>query len=270
MTTDKVNIAILTDFGLDDIYLGLMKAVILKVNPDANIIDISHAVESYNIKQAAFIISKVVNYFPQNTVFLCVVDPGVGSERRPLIIHTDKYYFVGPDNGLFSYILNNNKSAKAIEITNNDYFLKDCSSTFHGRDVFAPVAAHLSLNDDVEIFGKLISNSLLKRIDEPKFNINFLDNDELEIVGEVLYSDKYGNLISSIEYDKIKNLKIKKIIVENFETSCILKNYTNVEIGKFLCYVGSLGNIEFALRNGNLKEKLSTSFDSNVKFYFTK
>jgi S-adenosyl-L-methionine hydrolase (adenosine-forming) len=270
MNEKKSNIAILTDFGFDDIYVGLMKSVIWNIIPECNIVDLAHAIESFNIKQAAFIISKVYMYFPPNTVFLCVVDPGVGTSRKPIVLKSEDRYFVGPDNGIFSYLFDKIDFDKIIELTNTKYYLDNKSNTFQGRDIFAPIAAFVSKGNNINDFGNELDINYLKRADEPKFEIEFLSDNELSITGESLYFDKYGNLISSIEYSRIENLKLNKIIIGNYEANDIKSCYSDVDLGEFLCYVGSLGNLEFGLRNSNLQKSLNENYDNCVKLYFTK
>ena len=141
----------MTDFGNRDYYVGAMKGVILSINPDARIIDITHDIEPQNITSAAFVLSACYRDFPPATIFVCVVDPGVGSERRAIVVESNDHIFVGPDNGLFSFVLNPN--ARVIAIKNDRFFRKPVSSTFHGRDIFAPVAAHLSLGIDLHELG---------------------------------------------------------------------------------------------------------------------
>ncbi|RLE51072.1 MAG: hypothetical protein DRJ21_00870, partial [Candidatus Methanomethylicota archaeon] len=135
-------IAILTDFGLRDPYVAIMKGVILSIAPHVKIIDITHEVEKFNVKQGAFILASVVRYFPRNTIYLCVVDPGVGTKRRPIIVETNRSTFVGPDNGILMLAAHSEGILRVIEIRNPKYMLKGRSSTFHGRDIFAPAAAY--------------------------------------------------------------------------------------------------------------------------------
>ena len=138
-------ITLTTDFGSKDHYVGVMKGVMLSVNENAHTVDITHCIDSHDISAASFVIGNSYRYFPKKSVHLVVVDPGVGSERRPLAVFADGHFFVGPDNGVFSSVIRSCEDFCAREIKNRDYFLKKISSTFHGRDIFSPVAAHLSL-----------------------------------------------------------------------------------------------------------------------------
>ena len=168
----KAIITLTTDFGIDDAYVAAMKGVILEINPGATIVDISHSVEPQNIRQGAFVFSTAYSYFPQDTVHLVVVDPGVGGPRRAIILETDNAIFVAPDNGVLSYVIQAStrkrisRSAlmklppelQAFEITNPKYWHHPVSSTFHGRDIFAPVAAHISLGKPLNELGQAIAS----------------------------------------------------------------------------------------------------------------
>jgi len=136
-------ITLLTDFGIEDPYVGIMKGVILSINKNVRIVDLSHSIPPQDIISAGFTLNSSFSYFPEKTIHLAVVDPGVGSKRSPILIETEKYFFIGPDNGIFSSILSGDKVQKIVELTNSSYFLSDISSTFHGRDIFSPAAAHL-------------------------------------------------------------------------------------------------------------------------------
>ncbi len=206
-------ITLTTDFGTHDGYVASMKGVILGLNPQAVIVDVSHTVEPQNVLQAAFIISTVYPYFPEGTIHLAVVDPGVGSRRKAIILKTDTAYFAAPDNGILSYIIEESgkvhgKPARqipstaesrklppgleAVEIGNPEYRHHPVSSTFHGRDIFAPAAAHLSLGVPLHKFGDAVSQLHAFSIPRPYKNASG------ELVGRVLHIDHFGNLISNI------------------------------------------------------------------------
>jgi S-adenosyl-L-methionine hydrolase (adenosine-forming) len=148
-------ITLLTDFGLKDPYAGIMKGVILSINPDAHIVDISHDVEPQDVTEACFLVQEYAPFFRKGTIHVCVVDPTVGSKRRAIVVMHDGHFFVGPDNGLFTLLFDS--QSKAFQITNKSYMLGHVSHTFHGRDIFAPVAAHLSLGLDPAALGREIS-----------------------------------------------------------------------------------------------------------------
>jgi S-adenosylmethionine hydrolase len=147
-------ITLTTDFGLKDPWAGIMKGVILSINPGARVVDITHFVTPQNIIEGAFILSQSCPRFPAGTIHVAVVDPGVGGKRNPILVETEGFFLIGPDNGLFSLVLEKERVKRVIRLTRREYFLPDVSTTFHGRDIFAPVAAHLSLGVDPASFGE--------------------------------------------------------------------------------------------------------------------
>ena len=182
-------IAILTDFGLQDPFVGIMKGVMAGIAPQAQLIDISHQIPAGNIHHAAISLWQAAAFFPDHTVFLCVVDPGVGTERRPIVLDANGKRFVGPDNGLFTYVAS--AKDKAWVLDNSRYQLTAGSATFHGRDIFSPAAAHLAAGIPAEAFGPSITPMRLKpprmqRIDARHWQ------------GEILYADHFGNLLTSL------------------------------------------------------------------------
>ncbi len=239
-------IALLTDFGNQDHYVGVMKGVILSINPNVNIIDISHNVESYNLKQASFMLLNSYQFFPKKTIFISVVDPGVGSLRKPIAIMTNNYFFIAPDNGIISYILHKDKPIKIIELTNNEYHLPDSSNTFHGRDIFAPVGAHLSMDYNIDKLGKELRIQDLITLELPYLKI--LKN---QIIGEIIYHDKFGNLITSIPESILNKYVIKNIQVGSIIIDKIYKTFSDVKIGDILAYIGSSGYLEIGIRKAN-------------------
>ncbi|MFX1297384.1 MAG: S-adenosyl-l-methionine hydroxide adenosyltransferase family protein, partial [Promethearchaeota archaeon] len=184
-------ITLLTDFGEKDPYVGEMKGVILSICPNAKIIDLSHDIEKHNIYEGSFFLYSTAKYYPKHTIHLVVIDPGVGSERKSLVIQSKNYYFVGPDNGVLSLAALDNKIQKVIEINNPSYFLKPVSDTFHGRDIFAPIAAHLANNTTPEKFGSLTQTWIQIKIPEVLIKKN-------EIIGEIIHIDRFGNLVTNI------------------------------------------------------------------------
>ena len=204
------SLALLTDFGLKDGFVGSMKGVILNINPSAQIVDITHDVPSFDIKEGALILNATYKYFPKKTVFIVVVDPGVGTERKPIAVETENYFFVAPDNGVLSLALENEKIKNIVEITNEDLMLKRDNETFHGRDIFAPVGAYLSKGFPIEKVGRKIDD--IVKIDIPKP----IEKDGY-IIGEIIKFDKFGNAITNIqelpdfEYIDVKGYKIDKI-----------------------------------------------------------
>jgi len=193
-------ITLTSDFGLDDPFAGVMKGVILSINPRANIIDLTHGIASHDIREAAFTIGMNYGFFPEHTIHVVIVDPGVGSRRRHILVVTDRYCFLGPDNGVFSYIYEKEKhEITVLDINAEHYFLRKDSSTFQGRDVFAPVAAWLSLGIDFRTFGDHITDYVIQPPQLPKSLKNGLR-------GEIMHIDKFGNAITNISRTDINNL----------------------------------------------------------------
>jgi S-adenosylmethionine hydrolase len=184
-------IALLTDFGTRDTYVGIMKAVIQRIAPQANCIDLTHDIRPQNVRQAAFTLLQTYRYFPPATVFLCVVDPGVGSNRKPIAVSAGGYHFVAPDNGLLTYVLDDLGGPHIVSLSNPAYQLPQVSNTFHGRDIFAPAAAHLVTGVSLTEFGPPVDR--LVRQMSPS-----LKTEPGRITGQVLYTDHFGNIITSI------------------------------------------------------------------------
>ncbi len=245
-------ITLTTDFGDESGYAGVMKGVILTVNPDCQIIDITHRVSQQNVEEAAFLLNNSFSYFPEHSIHVVVVDPGVGSERKPILIETDKYWFVGPDNGIFSFIFLMEGFKKVWEITNKSYFLPEVSSTFHGRDIFAPVAAHLSLGVSAEELGKELKGFVMLKDLEPKVEAGV-------IKARVVYADHFGNLISNISKDLFSRLVADKSFNISVGGEIIQKlslSYADVRDGEVLALFGSSQWLEISVKNGNCQKEL--------------
>ena len=161
-------ITLLTDFGLKDSYVASMKGVILKINPQCRLIDITHQVNPHDLEEGAFILASAYSTFPKGTIHLVVIDPGVGSLRNPILLATENYFFIGPDNGLFTFVLQTEKVKQGVALTNPRFFLPRVSTTFHGRDIFAPVAAHLSLGVKPKVFGHEIDSWTQLPVQKPR------------------------------------------------------------------------------------------------------
>jgi len=251
------SIVLLTDFG-SSYYVGQMKGVISKICPNSQVLDLSHSIEKYNITEAGFILFNSLQYFPDNSIFVCVVDPGVGSQRMSIIIETENITFIGPDNGLFSLILDNLKVNKVININNFSKFEFPISSTFHGRDVFAPVAALMMNGANARDFGEEIQNSELIR--------NKLFYPEIgnhKIIGSLLFADSFGNLITNIHKSYLEN-KILSIEFQSYQIKSIAKTFSDVEIGNIVAYIGSSSYLELAINQGHLKSQINSSSDMQV------
>ena len=233
-------ITLTTDFGLKDHYVGVMKGVMLSVNENARLVDITHCIDSHDIRAASFVTGNSYRYFPEKTAHLIVVDPGVGSERRPIAVLADGHFFVGPDNGVFSSVIHSCEDFSAREIKNLDYCLKEISSTFHGRDIFAPVAAHLSLGVPFSEIGPQVHDLEILPRDGYSINGN-------EIRGTVVYTDKFGNLVTSIPTEAVGNRGRVSVIIGGKRVAGISESYSSVESGEILAVGGSCGYIEISV-----------------------
>lgn len=248
-------IAILTDFGLEDAYTGIMKGVMLKINPGLQFVDISNSIPQGNIKKAAFKLFTAYKYFPDHTIFLVVVDPGVGTNRFPIIVKTKNYYFVGPDNGVFSWIHTYEK-CKVYKITSVS---KNTSNTFHGRDIFAPAAAMLSKGIKITDIGKELTKYISFKIPTPKISKN-------SIQGEIIDIDGFGNLITNIKSDELSNDIQTRI--NNYTIFGLKKSYLSInnlsQDNSPISIPGSAGFLEISLPNGNCSKKLGVRVGTHI------
>ncbi|MEZ0323082.1 MAG: SAM-dependent chlorinase/fluorinase [Hydrogenothermaceae bacterium] len=252
----KKNIALLTDFGNKDGFVGAVKGVIISINPEVNLIDISHEVEPFNILEASLILNAVYRYFPKGTIFLSVVDPGVGTERKAVIIETEDYIFVSPDNGLLTLPLKNQTVKKIVYIKNSKYFLPTNTNTFHGRDIFAPVCGYISLSEPLENFGEIVSE-YIKILDfEPVYT-------KEKIFGKIIKFDRFGNAITNI--DKLPERF--RLVFKGYEITKVCKNFLEGERGKPNLIMGSFGFYELFIPEESLKDKLNLQISEPVEVY---
>ncbi|MBE0430301.1 MAG: SAM-dependent chlorinase/fluorinase [Dehalococcoidia bacterium] len=270
-------ITLTTDFGYDDAYVGAMKGAILSVNPEASIIDISHSIEPQNVLQAGFILSAAYRSFPRQTIHVAVVDPGVGSERRGVILKTSNALFVAPDNGILSYIVDDlsplegrprmrgagelkeivfKTGVEVVSITDPRFWRHPVSPTFHGRDVFGPVAAGLSLGISLYEFGEKVNSLHVLPLPKPSLDA------EGVLVGQVLHIDRFGNLITNI---RSCDLPGKEVVIE-IAGYCIqgISTYYAQKEGT-MAIVGSSGYIEVSLRGGSACDFLGAIAGDEVK-----
>jgi hypothetical protein len=261
-------ITLTTDFGYKDPFVGIMKGVILNINPLANIIDITHGISPQNIVEAAFTIETSFASFPSKTIHVVVVDPGVGSVRRPILVITDHYYFVGPDNGIFSQIYNLSESLNVIHLTAEHYFMPQISSTFHGRDIFAPAAAWVSKGINVSNFGDPIDDYVNIPIPVPVMpSKNIID-------GEAIYIDRFGNVITNIKTQKIDELLGSKpegkfrVIVKGSEAP--LRNYySEAADDRLYSLINSFGYLELFVKKGNASSDFGIAVGEKVGVILT-
>ncbi|MCS7280347.1 MAG: SAM-dependent chlorinase/fluorinase [Desulfobacterota bacterium] len=253
-------ITLLTDFGTKDPYVGIMKGVILNLASDLKVdvqtIDITHEIEPQDIREAAFVIKEYYTFFPSGTIHVTVVDPGVGTKRRPIIVSKDNHLFVGPDNGIYTLILD--EEFEVYEISNRDFMLKKISNTFHGRDIFAPVAVYLAKGFHPSSFGEKVQNPVIDSSYFPD-----IINDVL--YGEIVRFDRFGNAITNIHYELFFEFTGKqnfRIIIKDLVFTKLSRTYMDDEL---TCLVGSSGYLEFARFKGSIKDTFGITKGEKVK-----
>jgi hypothetical protein len=255
-------ITLTTDFGTDDAYVAVMKGVILGINPKATIVDICHTVRPQNITQAAYILSTAANYFPEGTIHVAVIDPGVGTKRRAVLLVGPKSYYIGPDNGVFSYVASQSASRMhAFELTNERYWLNPVSHTFHGGDIFAPAAAHLSLGVAPHELGSPITSLSGVTLSRP------YHHEDGTLIGKVIHIDHFGNLITDImKSDMPKTRVFVEVfghIIDDVSTS-----YEDEE--GLLAILGSDDRLEVSITKGSAASYLRAKIGDEVKVGATK
>lgn len=253
-------IALLTDFGIEDPYVGAVKAVISGINPKVQIIDISHHVPPQDIQEGAFILYSSYKYFTKDTIFVAVVDPGVGTRRRIVCVRTGQYTFLAPDNGLLSLVLSKEKPLLTVEVTNTRYFLPEVSSTFHGRDIFAPVAAHLSRGLNPTKLGRRIDDLHTFPISSP------IPKEKGVLEGEIIHIDRFGNLITNVEHEwaEILTHGLASISIKDKKIFNVSRTYQEGQVGELLALFGSSGHLEISVNMGNAKEVLGCTRGDKV------
>ena len=259
--TMKANlITLTTDFGHKDAFVGTMKGVLLSVNPKVGIVDLSHSIPPQDIMAGALVLSGAVPYFPAGTIHVAVVDPGVGSERRPLLIQSDREFFVGPDNGIFSLVMKGKKPKQIVELSKDTYHLKLTSSTFHGRDIFAPVAAQLSLGLSPKKLGNPVEDFV--RLHWPEVTTK-----ERSIQGEVIYVDGFGNLITNIQQDTLAPFPRNKLStnIGQLQIQGLSASYAAVREGDVVAVMNSWRFLEIAVRNGSAANQTGNSVGAPVE-----
>ncbi|MGI9054384.1 MAG: SAM hydrolase/SAM-dependent halogenase family protein [Pyrinomonadaceae bacterium] len=255
-------IALLTDFGTKDFFVGAMKGVILSISEKAKIVDITHEIEPQNIRSANFTLRACYKNFPAKTIFVAVVDPGVGSKRRAILVETGDYFFIAPDNGLLSFIFNESDDFSVYEIANEKFFNQPVSRTFHGRDVFAPCAAHLSNKVLPREFGNKINDFVRCHESKPrKISDKILE-------AEIIYADRFGNLITNLTGNDLP----KKFYLEfnNQKISKIQKYFSESEPDEIFMFFGSAGFLEIAAFKNSAKKILNAEINGKIKAIFEK
>lgn len=259
----KPIITLTTDFGLNDHFVGTTKGVILGIEPEAEIVDICHSVQAFDVLDGALTISQAYSYFPSGTVHMVIVDPGVGTTRRPLLVTSERYHFVAPDNGVLSLIYQREQRLSARHVTAEHYFLQPVSNTFHARDVFSPVAAYLAKGVDPAKFGEEVSDFVRFSAPKPK-PVN-----ENTLRGVVLKVDRFGNLITNITPQDAPMLFAQeapafKIVVGKREIEEIKDAYARGAPGEVFGILGSMGYLEIAANRGAAAQILGVGKGSDV------
>jgi S-adenosylmethionine hydrolase len=250
-------VALFTDFGWEDPYVAQMKGVILTVDPTARLLDLTHTVSPFNIAEGAYLLDQSAEEFPAGTIFIAVVDPGVGTERDPVLLETSKgKFFVGPDNGLFTHVVDNEGFSRAWKLDKPEYFRGGAvSATFHGRDIFAAVAAHLASGVDPDRVGTPIKTLVMLPVKEPTFTGG-------SISVEVLHLDRYGNVILNLRNDgeiaaKLKEGNLVKISIgKDSYSGPLVKTYGDMEKGRLILLYGGNGFLEIAMNQGSAAKEL--------------
>jgi S-adenosyl-L-methionine hydrolase (adenosine-forming) len=254
----KPIISITTDFGEDDHFVGVMKGVILSINPDATIVDINHRVNAYDIFDGAYSLSQSYDVFPPGTIHLVVVDPGVGSERRPIVVQSKDYRFVAPDNGVLSLVYEREERVEVRHVTSEHFFRKPVSNTFHGRDIFAPVAGWLSRGMEIEKFGTVITDYARFTSVRPK-----RENDAL-LKGVAIKVDKFGNVVTNITPEDVPQLFGQdpppfRLSINGHEITRLCESFAAGEPSELFAVVGSSGFIEICTNRGSAAKVLNVN-----------
>lgn len=249
-------IALLTDFGTKDYFVGAMKGAILSIDKTAKIIDITHEIPPQDILSASFTLRACCKNFPAKTIFTVVVDPGVGSNRRAILTETDDYYFVAPDNGLLSFVFNEEKNFRVFELANEKFFAEKVSRTFHGRDIFAPVAAHLSKGVQPSEFGAEIKDFVHFETAKPrKISVN-------ETEAEIIHIDRFGNLITNLEQTDLPERFILEMGAKRI--SKLQNFFAESEKGEVFMILGSAGFLEIAAFQDSAEKLLNAKIGQKI------
>jgi S-adenosyl-L-methionine hydrolase (adenosine-forming) len=252
-------LTLLSDFGDHDVYVGVMKGVIAQINSTLRVVDLTHQIPPQSIAAARFCLMNACSYFPEGTVHVAVVDPGVGGLRRAIAIKFSQGFLVGPDNGIFSGVLAQSSAIAAVELTNPYYWrIPQPSKTFHGRDIFAPVAAHLASGVSLQQLGREIDPATLVQLDLAQCS-----QTESCVVGSIQYIDHFGNLVSNISASYLQGkswwVEVVGLTIPGCET------YGDVKIGDAIALIGSHGWVEVAINSGNAQSQLQIKLGDTVR-----
>jgi len=236
-------VALLTDFGLADPYAGIMKGVISRIAPEVQFVDLCHNIQPHDVPAAAFALQASVPYFSNGTIFVAVVDPGVGSQRRAILIKADEKYLIAPDNGLLSLALSDTENYEAVVLKNREFFLPETSTTFHARDIFAPVAAHVAQGVDLPAFGPPAGRLTSLKWPQP-VRVGPL------VRGEIIHVDRFGNLITNIGKKWLTDVDLAKaqcVLAGRNRIHGMVSCYANAGQGRLAALVNSMGLVEFSM-----------------------
>ncbi|HEY1172016.1 MAG TPA: SAM-dependent chlorinase/fluorinase [Verrucomicrobiae bacterium] len=256
-------ITLTTDFSTSDWFVSTMKGVILSIEPRTHIVDITHEIAPGDIRAGAFALMAATPYFPKNSIHVAVVDPGVGSERRAIAIQTDKATFIGPDNGLLTWALRDHNIRSARQITNEKYFQKPVSRTFHGRDIFSPVAAHLAAGKKFSTLGPKIESWGELPWPTPKRSAQ-------TIQGEILHIDRFGNAITNIAHNSLTEEEWQRadIRIKKHSLGAPKASYSEAKRGTVLAILSSTGFLEIAINGGSVAKHLKLQVGNKLSVFF--
>ncbi len=249
-------IALLTDFGTKDYFVGAMKGAILSVNETAKIIDITHEIAAQDVRSASFTLRACYKDFPEKTIFTGVVDPGVGSNRRAILAQTDNYYFVAPDNGLLSFVFEAKADFRVFELTDEKFFAENISRTFHGRDIFAPVSAHLSNGVQPNEFGSEVKDFICLKTERPR------KVSDRKIKAEITNIDRFGNLITNLEQTDLPESFTLEIGAKKIGK--LQKIFAEAETGEVFMILGSAGFLEIAAFRASAANLLNAEIGQKI------
>ena len=269
MSSPSPLITLTTDFGTSDPYVGLVKGVVLGINPNITLVDVTHEIAPQNVLQGAFLLGNSYGFFPAHSIHLAVVDPGVGTARRPVLLDTPQGRFIGPDNGILSYVLLANgqpaptkvgqvalpPQCRAYHLTNPRFWLRPLSSTFHGRDLFGPVAAHLSLGVSPRELGEEISSLICLPVATPEW-------DDSRVLGRVVHIDRFGNLVTDLRASLFQDNERVMVQVGGREIQGLSASYA--EGREILALIGSCNTLEVAVKNGSAVARLGSRIGDTV------
>jgi len=252
-------ITLTTDFGLSDPFVGIMKGVIFSIVSDVQIVDITHDIRSYDILEAAFVLKTTYSYFPAGTIHVVVVDPGVGSARHPLAAFSQDHYFVAPDNGVLSFVLDTGPPNLPTihRISNESLFQGAISRTFHGRDIFAPTAAHLARGAPIDTVGERILDFVKKPLPRAR------PRGENGLLARVLRIDKFGNIVTDLRRDDLHDDFV--IRVAGLDVTRLCESFSEADPSEFFAIEGSTGYIEIALNQGSAAERLNVPLGTEIE-----